>query len=175
MKKILIVVDFQRDFVVGSLGFEKAATVEACIKDKILTYRREGGEVAFTYDTHGQDYLETREGKDLPIPHCLEGSDGWQLYGQVASLKEAEDRSFNKVTFGSLELANYLVAGGYDSVELVGLVSNICILSNAVLAKAALPEADIIVEEACTASFDESLHAKTLDVLEGIYVRVIRS
>lgn len=173
MKKILIVVDYQRDFVDGSLGFPGAVRLEDRIVDKIGQYRRDGGEVAFTFDTHEANYLATQEGRNLPVPHCLRGTPGWELYGKVALSCAASDRRFEKNTFGSLRLAEYLRDGRYDSVELCGLVSNICVVSNAILAKAALPEAEIMVDAACTDSYDPAMHQKTLDILQGVQVRVI--
>lgn len=173
MKEILIVVDYQNDFVTGSLGFSKAVTLEDKIVKKIEEYRKNGGEVAFTFDTHEKDYLETQEGRLLPVPHCLKGTQGWNLYGKVASARGASDLCFEKRAFGSMKLAEYLSRRNYDRVELVGLVSNICVLSNAILAKAALPEADVIVDSGCTASADESMNQKAMDILRGVQVRVL--
>lgn len=173
MKKILIVVDYQKDFVDGSLGFPGAVVLEDRIAEKITACRREGGEVAFTLDTHGEDYLETQEGRNLPVPHCLRGTPGWELYGKIASLCEKQDKRFEKKAFGSLQLAEYLRDGRYDVVELCGVVSNICVLSNAVLAKAALPEAEIVVDASCTAGGDEAMHHKALELLRGVQVRVV--
>ena len=173
MKNILLVIDYQNDFVNGTLGFARAAELEAAIVEKIEHYRRNGDEVAFTFDTHGPDYLQTQEGKKLPVAHCRRDTPGWQLYGKVAGLCAAGDKRFEKGAFGSMELAAYLAQQGYGRVELVGVVSNICVLSNAVLAKAALPEADIVIDAACTASFDESLHQAALDVMAGLHMTVI--
>ena len=143
MKKILIVVDYQNDFVSGSLGFEQAKSLEPAIVQKIKEYRSGGDTVAFTYDTHSQGYLSTQEGSLLPIPHCIRGTQGWQHKNQ------------------------------FIQVELVGLVSNICVLSNAVLAKAALPQAQIVVDAACTLAADRSIHEKALDVLAGVQGTVL--
>ena len=172
MKKILIVVDYQNDFVTGSLGFPKAVSLESKILKKIGEYRKNGWEVAFTFDTHGQDYPNTQEGRKLPIPHCVKNTEGWKLYGKIAGTCKLSDKRFEKKSFGSMELAEYLSRGGYGSVELVGLVSNICVLSNAVLAKAALPEAEVIVDSACTASADEEMNQKALDVMKGLQIEV---
>lgn len=173
MKNILLVIDYQNDFVNGALGFTKAAELEGAIVEKIEHYKRNGDVVAFTFDTHRPNYLETHEGKKLPVTHCLKDTPGWQLYGKVAALCTAGDKRFEKGTFGSMELAAYLAQQGYERVELVGVVSNICVLSNAVLAKAALPEADIVIDAACTASFDASLHQAALDVMAGLQMTVI--
>lgn len=173
MKKILIVVDYQNDFVTGSLGFEKAVALEKAICEKIEQYQKNKDEVVFTFDTHGQDYLQTREGKNLPVSHCIKNSKGWNLHGKVADLCDQDHRCFNKETFGSMELAEYLKKDEYDEIELIGVVSNICVISNAVLAKAAVPEAEIIVDASCTASFDEILHQKALDVMKGLHIKII--
>lgn len=172
MKKLLLVVDFQCDFVDGSLGFPGAERLDAPIAEKIARYRAEGGEVAFTMDTHNPSYADTQEGKRLPVLHCVENSPGWALYGKTGAARLPEDACFIKHTFPSLALSGWLAERDFSRIELVGLVSNICVLSNAVMAKAALPEAEIVVDAACTASFDPVLHEKAMDVLEGLQVTV---
>ncbi len=173
MKKLLVVVDYQKDFVDGSLGFAGAEQLEGPICEKIEAYARSGGDVVFTFDTHEDDYLNTQEGKKLPVPHCILGSEGWQLYGRVRALSVGRTLFFKK-TFGCGELYDYLQAHPeYESVELVGLVSNICVMANAILAKTALPEAEILVDSACTAGADAALHQKALDVLRGLQVTVL--
>lgn len=173
MRQALIVVDFQKDFVDGSLGFAQACLLEKAICEKINQYHNNHQAVIFTLDTHLDDYLQTQEGKKLPVVHCVKHSPGWRLYGLAAELRETDDLVIEKPGFGSLELANALRAAGFDRIELVGLVSNICVISNAVLAKAALPEAEIVVDAACTASGDPILHEKALDVMEGLQISVV--
>jgi len=173
VKKLLVVVDYQKDFVDGALGFPGAAALERPIVEKVQAHRRAGGAVAFTLDTHRADYLSTQEGKNLPVIHCVRGTEGCALYGRVAGLPQKGDRVFEKPAFGSAELFDYLRAEEFHSVELVGLVSNICVLANAVLAKTALPEAVVQVDATCTAGFDQGLHRAALDVLHGLQVRVI--
>ena len=173
MKKCLIVVDYQNDFVTGTLGFPGADELESRIAQKISKYRDDGDVVAFTFDTHGDDYLDTQEGKNLPVAHCLSDTPGHQLYGKVASLVLDSDRQFIKNTFGSDELYEYLKTDRFVSIEFVGLVSNICVMANAVLAKTAQPETPVIVDAKCTAGHDECLHKAALDVMEGIQIRVI--
>ena len=107
MKQALIVVDYQNDFVDGALGFPKAKELEEPICQKIEQARKEGAEVIFTFDTHGEDYLSTQEGRKLPVPHCMKNSEGWQLYGRVAALKEEGDRCFANPCFASWELGEY--------------------------------------------------------------------
>lgn len=173
MKKVLIVIDYQNDFVEGALGFEKAKELDINIAQKIREYKANSNEVVFTFDTHNEDYLNTKEGENLPIPHCIKDSEGWKLYGETGVLFESSDKSFEKPTFGSFELANYLSDGKYDYVELVGVVSNICVISNAVLAKSVLPNAEIVIDATCTASYDEDLHEKSLDVMQGLHFKIV--
>lgn len=166
MKKLLLVVDYQKDFVDGSLGFPEAKQLDGLIAQKIEAYHAAGEDVAFTLDTHGENYLETREGRGLPIPHCVAHSEGWALYGKTAlAMIPGRDRLIQKPAFPSLELGNWLREMQYDQVELVGLVSYICVISNAIMAKAALPEAEILVDAACTAGPDPKLHAACLDLM----------
>ncbi|MGI6045619.1 MAG: cysteine hydrolase family protein [Eggerthellaceae bacterium] len=183
MKRLLVVVDYQRDFVDGALGFDGAEKLEGPIMDKIVEYRATGNDVAFTLDTHHQNYLQTQEGKNLPIVHCIEGSPGQALYGRVADARKDIDSVYYKSSFGSPEffvrlLQAQKVAGGmgkqpFESIEFVGLVSNLCVLSNAVLAKTACPEVPIIVDAACTGAPDEEMNEKALDIMEALQIKVI--
>lgn len=184
MKKLLIVVDYQNDFVDGTLGFPGAELLEERIVAKINAYREAGDEVCFTLDMHGRNYLETLEGKNLPVEHCIDGTAGAELYGAVADCAGSCDPLFEKPTFGSKELFGRLVdmqrvADGvgatkpFESIELVGLVSNICVMANAVLAKTACPDVPIIVDASCTDSFDRDLQDKAFDVMEGLHIQVI--
>jgi nicotinamidase-related amidase len=172
MKRALVIVDYQNDFVHGSLGFPRAQAIEEAIVAKIEDFLAAKDDLFFTFDTHGSDYLETREGQNLPVAHCIRGTEGWEIFGRVAQYLPAA-QVFHKTTFGSLELAAYLQRKQYDAVELAGLVSNICVLSNAVLAKAALPEADIVVDALATASVDEAAEKAAFDVLQGLHIRVV--
>lgn len=172
MMKLLIVVDYQRDFVDGALGFEKAIKLEQTIYQKIVDYKTSGNQVIFTLDTHDEHYIETHEGRNLPVEHCILGTKGHALYGKIKKLVDDSTMQIIKYTFPSIELANYLVGKTYDSIELCGVVSNICVLSNAVMVKSALPNTEIIVDSLATASFDDDMHEKALDILEGLYVTV---
>ncbi|HHU55911.1 MAG TPA: cysteine hydrolase [Acholeplasmataceae bacterium] len=164
--RLLIIVDFQNDFVDGALGFPEAKFLENKIYEKAKGYDN----IVFTLDTHDENYLNTQEGKNLPIKHCIRDSEGWQLYGKI---KELSGKKFIKNTFGSDELFEYLKNSNYQEIEIVGLVSNICVIANAVLAKTALPEAQIIVDASCTDSYDKALHEKALDVMEGMQIKII--
>lgn len=176
MEKYLFVIDYQKDFVDGALGFPGAETLDGPIAEKIRTYGK--GRVFFTRDTHFEDYLTTREGRNLPVPHCLKGSDGWQVYGETArALAEVEAVAIDKLSFG-MDVSDPAVAAvlpeNADEIELVGLVSNICVISNAVVLQSKYPQATITVDAGYTDSFDKTLHAKTLDVLAGFQVTVRR-
>ena len=172
MNKCLIVVDFQNDFIDGALGFDGAIDIKDEIIKKIDEYKLNGFDVMYTFDTHKEDYLETEEGHNLPIIHCVEGSAGHQIQKDVFDKIEDHDKTFVKYAFPSLELGNYLKDKDYDLVELCGLVSNICVLSNAVIVKSALPNAHVIIDNNATKSFDPILHEKAMDVLEGLHVEV---
>lgn len=175
MERYLFVIDYQNDFVDGALGFPGAEALDEPIAEKILSYGK--GHVLFTRDTHGEDYLSTREGRNLPVVHCLKGSFGWQVYGRTAeALAQVEAVGINKRVFG-MDVTDPATAAALpetaDEIELVGLVSNICVVSNAVVLQSRYPEATIVVDAACTASMDKTMNEKVLDVLEGLQVRVI--
>ena len=175
MNRYLFVIDYQNDFVDGALGFPGAEKLDGPIAEKVRSYGK--GHVLFTRDTHFDNYMETREGRNLPVPHCIKGSDGWQVYGETAkALAEVEASAIDKLVFG-MDVTDPATAAVLpetaDEIELVGLVSNICVVSNAVVLQSKYPEATIIVDAACTASFDPDLHAKVLDVLSGFQVKVI--
>jgi len=171
MKKLLVVVDYQNDFVTGSLGFEKAVEIGPAIAGKIEQYRENGDEIVFTMDTHHTDYLETYEGKNLPVTHCVKDTDGWRICTEIPA--EAPDTVFVKHTFGSDGLFDYLRQNPFQSIELCGVVTNICVISNAVLAKTAQPETPVIVDAKCVASNDEGLNQKALDVMKSFQVEVV--
>jgi len=173
MSKCLIVVDYQNDFVDGTLGFPGAELLEDGIVIKINEYRSRSDTIIYTFDTHYDDYLNTLEGKNLPVKHCLQDTDGHRLYGKVADTLKATDKVFHKNTFGSDELFLYLKKHKFDKIELVGLVSNICVTANAVLAKTAQPETLVIVDSSLTASFDSELHDAALKVLKGLQIEVV--
>ena len=171
--KALVVVDYQIDFVNGALGFAGAELLDPLIVEKIEQCRKEGGKVIFTFDTHTEDYLNTAEGRKLPVPHCIKGTEGHKLYGEVANSVKPEDTVIEKPSFGSLELIKVLQDGCFDEVELCGLVTDICVVSNAVIAKAALPEARVVVDGKACASFDKDKHNAALEVMKSVHVDVI--
>ena len=172
MKKLLVVVDYQNDFVTGSLGFPSAEQISLVIKSKIEKQIQEHQDVIFTLDTHYENYMDTMEGSKLPVKHCIKNTEGWKLHNDVNYLPIAK-KVFEKETFPSLDLANYLKDNFYDEVELCGLVSNICVISNAIMVKAALPNAKIVIDALATDSFDKELQNKCFDVLQGLHIEVI--
>jgi len=170
MKKLLIVVDMQKDFITGSLGSGMAQAIVPKVKAKIEEYRQNGDSVLFTRDTHQKNYLETQEGRFLPVAHCIEGTGGHRVADE---LDTGGCGIFDKPTFGSLELAGQVAAGGYDEIELCGLCTDICVVSNALILKARLPETKITVDAACCAGVTEESHKAALLTMKMCQVQVI--
>ena len=167
MKNILIVVDMQNDFIDGALGTPEAVAIVDKVKEKIENF---DGKVYYTRDTHFENYLDTREGKNLPVPHCIKGTDGWQITDKLEGLRS--DGVIDKPTFGSVALQNYLVKQKPDSVTLVGLCTDICVISNAMLIKAALPEKDIRVDAACCAGVTPESHRRALEAMRMCQIEI---
>ncbi len=165
MQHFLIVVDMQNDFISMALGTNEARLILPRVVKKIESF---DGKVIFTRDTHGEDYLDTREGRFLPVPHCIKGTRGWEIEDSLKALRC--DKLFDKPTFGSTALSEYLVSENEKepiaSVTLVGLCTDICVISNAMLIKAALPEIDVIVDSACCAGVSPESHARALDAMK---------
>lgn len=174
MKKLLIIVDYQNDFIDGTLGFPEAKDLAPKIEERILSYLNEGNDIIFTLDTHREDYLSTLEGKVLPISHCIEGEVGHEVYPTLKKYLQQAKKVFKKETFPSLELANYLKENPYEEIELCGLVSNICVLTNAVMVRSALPNAHIYLNENLTSSSNKKLQEEGFDVLKGIFIDVYK-
>ncbi len=174
MKKILLVVDYQVDFVSGALGFAGAELLDRPIAEKIKEYGK--GNVFYTLDTHFDNYLDTKEGKNLPVPHCIKGTAGWEVYGETKqALFDADAVCIEKRSFG-IDLTDETLSKlprAVDSVEIVGLVSNICVISNAVILNTLYSDAEITVDAALTASFDDMLNKEALDVMSGLQINVI--
>lgn len=170
MKRLLVVVDMQKDFIDGSLGTKEAQAIVPKVAERVMSGQAAGEEIIFTLDTHGEDYLETLEGKKLPVKHCLKGTDGWQLCKELAGIT---GRRFEKGTFGSLECAKYAAEGGYDQVELIGLCTDICVISNAMLLKAAMPQTRICVRADCCAGVTPESHINALKAMEICQIEII--
>lgn len=173
MRKILVVVDMQKDFVDGALGTKEAMTIVPAVVEKIKSYNIK--DVFVTRDTHQPDYMETQEGKNLPVMHCVEGTDGWQLDKRVAEVVEGAT-FIDKPTFGSTVLADSLKAISEKEnieIELIGLCTDICVVSNALLLKATIPEVSISVDPKCCAGVTPEKHEAALETMRScqIYVR----
>ena len=165
--KYLIVVDMQNDFIDGALGTAEAQAVLPAVAEKVKSF---DGRVVFTRDTHHADYLETQEGRNLPVVHCIEGSDGWQLAPALEALRlERNLEVFDKPTFGSTALAAMLldeyVKGGVDSVELCGVCTDICVISNALLIKATMPELPVYLHSSLCAGTTPENHNSAITAM----------
>lgn len=175
MKKILVVVDYQNDFVDGALGFKGAEKIEDEILKLINEFKSRGDFVVFTKDTHESDYMNYTEGEYLPVPHCIRGSKGWEIRDRVKG-EATYQPTFEKYTFPSLELGNYIrgLTPLADEVYLCGLVSDICVFSNAIIAKAAIgPKGHVKVVKAATTSNDLETQDKSFEMLKHLHIDVI--
>lgn len=174
MSKLLVIVDYQNDFVNGTLGFAGAETLEDGLYEKAQQTLQEGGYVLFTRDTHPIDYSDTREGKYLPVAHCIAGSKGHQLYGRLHEFEGAiqpHTLVVNKYTFGLHDIGAYVNAlceGAPDTIEVCGLVTDICVIANAILLHSAFPYADVRVLSALCGSGNKQNAANALALLQGM-------
>ena len=171
-EKLLVVVDYQKDFVDGALGFETADQLDKVIVNKIDEYLKAGQDVIFTKDTHYTNYLSTREGKHLPIEHCIIDSEGHNLYGDVANYESYAKRVFNKTSFGSIDLAHYISRSDYKEVEFCGLVSNICVLSNIIMTQTYNEKVEITVDLNATKGLSEEVNSTFKTYLQNLTVNV---
>lgn len=171
MRNILIVVDMQNDFIDGALGTPEAVAIVPNVKKKIQEF---DGVVLFTRDTHESNYLQTQEGRNLPVPHCIRGTDGWQIRKELDELRTTEP--IDKVTFGSSQLGPILSQMNSEepvgSITFIGLCTDICVISNVMIAKAFLPEVPIIVDAACCAGVSRQSHENALKAMEVCQVQV---
>lgn len=170
MKRLLVVIDMQKDFIDGALGSAEAQAIVEPVLAKMESYREAGDEIVFTMDTHGEDYLETQEGQRLPVVHCVKDTDGWQLEERIGAFVGVR---FKKKTFGSRKLAKYIKQGLYSQVELVGLCTDICVISNAIVIKAFVPEMKIVVDSSCCAGVTPQSHQTALEAMKMCQIEVI--
>ena len=172
MQNILVVVDIQNDFIDGALGTKEAVAIVPKVEEKIKNF---DGTVLFTRDTHEANYMETQEGKNLPVAHCIRGTDGWQIRKELDVLRKTEP--IDKVTFGSTDLGARLVKMNTEeeikSITFVGLCTDICVISNALLAKAYLPETPIYVDAACCAGVTPQSHENSLQAMKMCQIHVL--
>ena len=170
---VLIVVDMQKDFVDGALGTPEAQAIVGKVMDKILGFE---GQIFATLDTHRENYLDTAEGKKLPVPHCIKGTSGWALDdGVAAALEQKGYTPVEKLTFGSVLLPRlvYQAAAVENfTLELVGLCTDICVVSNALILKANFPEAQITVDSACCAGVTPAAHEAALTTMRSCQIDV---
>lgn len=169
--KLLVIVDMQKDFVDGALGTPEAVSIVPNVVKKVEQALAAGDTVVFTQDTHSEDYLSTQEGRNLPVPHCIRGSEGWRLVPPLEALA-ASCRIFEKPTFGSTQLAHFAAQEGFDAIELAGLCTDICVVSNALLLKAALPETEITLDPACCAGVTPASHLSALETMKMCQIKV---
>ena len=169
--KFLIVVDMQNDFIDGALGTKEAVAILPAVKEKIMSF---DGRVVFTRDTHEADYLSTQEGRNLPVEHCVRGTDGWQINAELEALRK--ENAVDKPSFGSVELAqmlkDYNEKEEIESIELVGLCTDICVISNAMIIKAYLPETPIAVDAACCAGVTPESHENALNAMAMCQIKI---
>lgn len=173
--QVLIVIDMQNDFVSGSLGTKEA---QALLPELVKTVAAFEGEVIFTKDTHEENYLETQEGRLLPVPHTIRGTQGWELVPELEALRaKLNALVFEKPTFGCFELAEYLrekyARGEIDRIELCGVCTDICVVSNALLIKAFIPECEIVVRKALCAGVTPAKHQAALEVMGSCQVNAV--
>ena len=172
MRKILIVIDMQNDFIDAALGTKEAVSIVENVKEKIRSFPVE--DVIATMDTHGEDYMQTQEGKNLPVMHCIRGTDGWKIRPDIAELLTGA-KIYEKPTFGSTALAadlKELSEKEEIELELVGLCTDICVVSNALLLKAAMPEVKISVDSACCAGVTPQKHLAALETMRSCQIEV---
>lgn len=171
--KLMVVVDMQNDFVTGCLGSNEAKEIVGKMVDTLNNY---DGDIVFTRDTHFSDYMETMEGKKLPVIHCLKDSEGWQIIPELKEFSERENvKIFDKLTFGSTELADYIKENEdkYDEIKLVGVCTDICVISNAMLIKANVPNKKIIVDSSLCAGVSKQSHDNALKAMQVCHIDVI--
>lgn len=167
--KFLIVVDMQVDFISGSLGSKQALVIVPKVVEKVKNYK---GTVIFTRDTHTADYLTTQEGQKLPVKHCIKNTAGWEVCDE---LKHYVKHVVDKVTFGSVKLAEIIRGYGeqIEEIELCGLCTDICVISNAMILKAEFPETKIIVDAKLCAGVTENSHKTALDAMKAVQIDVV--
>lgn len=174
MKKILVVVDIQNDFVDGALGTPEAQAIIDNAADKIKNF---DGDIFVTYDTHYENYMDTLEGKKLPVPHCIKGTDGWQLNAKIAdALNDKKYKTVEKLTFGSVELPELVKEAIGDEtaeVTLIGLCTDICVVSNALLLKANFLDSEITVDSSCCAGVTPETHTAALETMRCCQINII--
>ena len=170
MKKALVVIDMQNDFVFGALGSADAQAILPNVINRVKQARQCGEQVIFTRDTHGENYADTQEGRKLPVAHCIKDTKGWEI---CKGLYQAGDVVFDKPVFGSMNLAAYLQTQAFESVEFIGVCTDICVVSNVLLAKATCLNAEVFVRADCCAGLTKEKHAAALETMSSCQVTVL--
>lgn len=174
MSKVLLIVDMQNDFIDGSLGTKEAIAIVPGVLDRIRDYK---GDIFYTKDTHSQDYMKTSEGKALPVQHCVKGTDGWRLHPDIEKLCiDKKATGVEKVTFGAADLPAILkerYPEGLEEIEVIGLCTDICVISNALLLKAFFPETRIVVDAACCAGVTPESHNNALNAMKSCQIEIV--
>lgn len=178
MSKLLVVVDMQNDFIDGSLGSDEAKAIVNNVVEKIKARKEEGYEVVYTVDTHGEDYMETEEGKNLPVVHCVENTEGWNIEPSILGVAGSKPTVFDKDTFGSIGLAQSILIEtykgvNYDTIELVGLCTDVCVISNAIACKMGSPNSHIVVDASCCAGVTPHSHDVAIEAMKGVQVEIL--
>lgn len=175
-KKVLIVVDMQNDFIDGALGTKEAEAIVPAAAARIRKAREDGYTVIATLDTHGEDYMQTAEGRMLPVPHCIKGTNGWELNPEIQAAA-GECTLVEKPTFGSTKLPGIVAEAGRDAdqltIELLGLCTDICVVSNALMLKAHFPQANLAVNAACCAGVTPAKHDAALETMQSCQISLI--
>ena len=167
--KILVVVDMQKDFIDGALGTAEAVAIVPRVIEKIKEYENSDNLVIYTKDTHCENYMDTREGRHLPVPHCIKGTAGHEIPDEIL---RSHNHIIEKPTFGSTELVSHLENIEFDEVELIGLCTDICVVSNALLIKARFPEREVSVDSSCCAGVTPATHEAALTTMKMCQINV---
>lgn len=167
--KALIVIDMQKDFIDGALGTEEAVEIVPNVRKKIVEYHKNGDTVIFTRDTHHEDYLTTHEGKYLPVTHCIKGTEGWEIDKTVDVERFIH---IDKTSFGFTGWNHVFDGENVESIEIVGLCTDICVISNALILRALFPEIEIVVDSSCCAGVTKETHKAALDVMKCCHIKV---
>lgn len=183
MKKILVVVDMQNDFIDGALGTPEAQSIVSKVINKIKKF---DGEIYYTRDTHSKNYMETMEGKNLPVAHCVEYTDGWKIRPEVMAASEGKNvMVVDKPSFGSMDLSERIfeqaivfdekgfAKEGIESITLIGLCTDICVISNAIILKSRLHETPVIVDSSCCAGVTPKSHNNALEAMKMCQITVV--
>lgn len=169
---VLIVVDMQNDFIDGALGTAEAVKIVPAVRKRIEQAHENGETVIFTRDTHSEDYLDSQEGRNLPVAHCIAHTEGWEI---SSALPAGDALILDKPTFGSVDLGRCLAGLAPDRVELIGLCTDICVISNALLVKAFLPEVPVAVDAACCAGVTPDSHRRALDAMRACQIEILNA